>query len=145
MNKYMEIAYKEAKKAFKKGEVPIGAVIVKNDKIIAKAHNKKEKYRDPTKHAEILVIQKACKKLKTWHLDGCEIYITLEPCLMCCGGILHSRIKNIYYGVESKKFGYVESIDKLFNSKNTHKVHNVENMHCSECSEILNKFFKNKR
>lgn len=91
--KYMQIAIKEAKKAAKRGDVPVGAVIVYKNKIIAKAHNKKQLRRNSLKHAELLVINKACKKLKTWHLDECTIYVTLEPCMMCTGAIIESRIK----------------------------------------------------
>ena len=86
--KYMELAISMAKKAFKKGEIPVGAVIVKNGKIIAKSYNTKEKNKDVTCHAEINAIKKACKKLKTWHLEECELYTTLEPCMMCTGAII---------------------------------------------------------
>lgn len=141
----METALKEAKKAAKKGDVPVGAVIVRNNIIISKAHNEKEKKKNATRHAEIIAIEKACKKLKTWHLNDCEMYVTLEPCLMCCGAVIQSRIKNIYYGIESKRFGYVESIDKLLNKNNTHKMDKIENLNIKECSDVLNSFFKNKR
>ena len=111
MEKYMKIAYKEAEKAYKNGEVPVGAVIVKDNIVVSKAYNKKEKYQCTTKHAEIIAIEKACKKLKTWHLDDCEIYITMEPCMMCTGAIIQSRIKKIYYAIENEKFGYLNKID----------------------------------
>jgi tRNA(adenine34) deaminase len=119
MNEFMKEAFKEAQKAYKKDEVPVGAVIVKDGKIIARGYNQKEKCKNAIKHAEIIAIEKACEKLKNWHLEGCELYVTLEPCLMCCGAIIQSRIKKLYYGVKSERFGYVESVDKLFN-KNTH-------------------------
>ena len=99
MEKYMKIALKEAMKAEKHGDVPIGAVIVRNSKIIAKGHNKKEKKQMVTRHAEIEAVEKACKKLKTWHLEDCEIYTTVEPCVMCYGAIEQARIKKIIYGV----------------------------------------------
>ena len=92
---YMEQALKEAEKAYKKLEVPVGAVIVKDGKIIAKGHNQKETKTDTTKHAEIIAIQKASKKLKSWRLTDCEMYVTLEPCTMCAGAIINSRIKKI--------------------------------------------------
>jgi len=114
MEKYMKIAINEAKKAYKKGDIPVGAVIVKNNKIISKSYNKKEKNNCPIDHAEILVIKKACKKLKTWHLDGCTLYVTMEPCLMCAGALIQSRIEKIVYGVENSKFGFVGSIDNIF-------------------------------
>ena len=98
---YMNIAIKEAKKAYKYEEVPVGAVIVKNNKVIAKAFNKKEKTKNVTKHAEIIAISKACKKLKNWRLEDCIIYVTMEPCMMCSGAIEQSRIKKIVYGVKN--------------------------------------------
>ena len=140
----MKLAMKEATKAYKNGDVPVGAVIVKNNKVIAKAHNMKEKNKSAIKHAEIIAIEKACKKLKNWHLEGCELYVTLEPCLMCCGAIIQSRIKKLYYGVKSERFGYVESVDKLFN-KNTHIMTEVKNINDEESLKILQDFFKNKR
>ena len=91
----MEIALKEAKKAGREGEVPIGAAVVLNGKLISKAHNQREKKKRSTAHAEILAIEKACKKLKSWRLEQCEIYVTLEPCLMCLGAIINSRIKKL--------------------------------------------------
>lgn len=108
---FMKIAILEANKAFERNEVPVGAVIVKNKKIIAKAYNKKEKLKDVTSHAEILAIKKASKKLDNWRLDGCTIYVTLEPCVMCFGAILNSRIKKIVYGCSEKNFGFSKFID----------------------------------
>lgn len=138
MDKYMEIALKEAKKAYKKGEVPVGCVIVRNNKILAKTHNKKEKLKCSTKHAEILAIEKACKKIKTWHLEECEIYITMEPCMMCTGAILQSRIKKIYYSMKNEKFGYIEKIK----DKN---IEIFEGMKQKESLELLKRFFATKR
>ena len=99
--KYMKIAIKEAEKAFNIGEVPVGAVIVKNNKIIAKAYNKKEKLGSVTRHAEIIAIEKASKRISNWRLDNCDIYITLEPCPMCASAIKQSRIANIYCGLNN--------------------------------------------
>lgn len=145
MNKYMEAALKEAVKAYNKGDVPVGAVIVKNNKIIARAHNKKEKNNISVYHAEILAIIKACKKLKTWRLDDCELYVTLEPCLMCAGAILQSRISKIYFSTKNEKFGYVSSIDTILNSKNNHKVEINEGIYKEKSQKMLIDFFKNKR
>ena len=100
---FMQVALKEAKKAYKKLEIPVGAVIVKNGEIIAKAHNIKEEKKDTTKHAEIIAIQKASKKLESWRLNDCELYVTLEPCPMCAGAIIQSRIKKVYIGTLSVK------------------------------------------
>ena len=139
--KYMQIAIKEAKKAAKRGDVPVGAVIAYKDKIIAKAHNKKQLRKNSLKHAELLVINKACKKLKTWHLDECTIYVTLEPCMMCTGAIVESRIKNIYYATKSDKYGSLNKITK----KNKTKMQIDEGICKEESIAILKKFFKEKR
>ena len=141
----MDVALNEAKKAYKKGDVPVGAVIVKNGKVIAKAYNKKEKSKVATYHAEILAIQKACKKLKTWYLTDCELYVTLEPCLMCAGAIIQSRISKVYYATANTKFGYVSSIDSLLNDRNNHKVEVYEGMCKEQSQKLLTDFFKNKR
>ena len=139
MNDFMNLALKQALKAYKKQEVPIGAIIVKNGKIISKAYNKKENKQITTKHAEIIAIERACKKLKTWHLDGCEIYTTMEPCLMCYGAIEQSRISKIYYGLKNMNFG--------FKSK-----YNIETkLQICECKisneyiDYIKSFFKEKR
>ena len=108
---YMKIALKEAFRAYKAGDVPVGAVIVKNNKIISKAHNTKEKNKNAINHAEILVINKACKKLKTWHLNDCILYTTMEPCMMCCGAIIQSRIKEIHYILDNDQFGCLKLLE----------------------------------
>lgn len=112
MNCYMELALKEAYKSYKKGDVPVGAVIVKNGKIIAKAHNLKEKKHNPLMHAEIIAINKASKRLKRWRLDDCELYVTMEPCMMCTGAIIQSRIKKVYYSIENHDFGALKNISQ---------------------------------
>ncbi|WJG69196.1 nucleoside deaminase [Spiroplasma ixodetis] len=120
---YMEIALKLAKKAAINGDVPIGAIIVdENDNIIGRGFNKKEKDKDPTQHAEIIAIKKACKKNNNWRLLNCTIYTTLEPCLMCVGALLQTRIKHIVFALKDSKFGCVESLysltlDKRFNHR----------------------------
>lgn len=146
IEKYMQVAIKEAKKAYKNGDVPVGAVIVKNNKIIAKAYNKKQKHRLATHHAEIIAIEKACKKNKTWYLDDCEMYVTMEPCLMCAGAILQSRLKKIYYGVKNEKFGCIESIEHIFdNKKQNHRVI-VAGGYCQvKIEKMLKDFFKQMR
>ena len=103
--KYMKEALKEAKKAELIDEVPIGCVIVKDDKIIARGHNQRETNQSPIGHAEIIAINKASKKLKSWRLEGCDIYVTLEPCIMCSGAIIQSRISKVYYGAFDPKGG----------------------------------------
>ena len=142
-NKFMKQALKEAKKAYEKLEVPVGAVIVKDGKIIAKAHNLKETKTDTTKHAEILAIQKASKKLESWRLLDCEMYITLEPCSMCAGAIINSRIKKIYIGALDEKTGAAGSVLNLFEDyKFNHKVEVENGVMQKECENILKDFFK---
>lgn len=140
---YMELALNESLKALKSGDVPIGCVIVKDDKIISKAYNKKEKLNNVTKHAEIIAIEKACKKLKTWHLDECTIYTTMEPCLMCSGAIIQSRIKKIVYALPNPSFGEIENNNKVF--RNIEKVKIIDNIYKNESKKIVQNFFKNIR
>ena len=143
---YMKQALKEAEKAYKKLEVPVGAVIVKDGKIIARAHNQKETKTDTTKHAEILAIQKASKKLESWRLIDCEMYITLEPCSMCAGAIINSRIKKVYIGAMDEKTGAVGSVLNLFEDYTfNHKVESETGIMKKECQETLKKFFKELR
>ena len=143
---YMKQALKEAEKAYRKLEVPVGAVIVKDGKIIARAHNQKETKTDTTKHAEILAIQKASKKLETWRLIDCEMYVTLEPCSMCAGAIINSRIKKVYIGAMDEKTGAVGSVLNLFEDYTfNHKVEAETGVMEKECQEHLKKFFKELR
>ncbi len=142
----MEQALKEAKKAYKKLEVPVGAVIVKDGKIIARGYNQKETKTDTTKHAEILAIQKASKKLKSWRLIDCEMYVTLEPCSMCAGAIINSRIKKVYIGTMDEKTGAVGSKLNLFEDYTfNHKVDFEKGILKEECEKLLKQFFKELR
>jgi len=144
--KYMKIALNEAKKSLITDDVPVGALIVKNNKIISKSHNMKEKYKIATKHAEINVIEKACKKLNTWYLNDCILYVTMEPCLMCAGAIIQSRIKKIVYALPNEHFGYVDSIDKILsNKKNNHIVEIESGILEKEAKSLIQNFFINKR
>lgn len=141
---FLKKCYEHSLKAFNLKEIPIGCIVVKDDKIIASAHNQKEKYNNPIKHAEIIAIEKACKKLKTWCLEDCTMYVTSEPCVMCIGAISQARIKKVFFAVENKKFGY----SNFLNSKN--KIMNqyieitkIEDKYNS--SDLLKKFFEDKR
>ena len=146
IEKYMNLALKESKKAYDKDEVPIGAVIVKDDKIIARAHNLREKNKQACAHAEILAIQKACKKLDAWRLEDCDLYVTLEPCPMCAGAIINSRIKNLYIGAMEPKSGAVGSkLNLLKDYKFNHTVNVYFGVLENECSTILKVFFKELR
>ena len=143
---FMKEALKEAEKAYKKLEVPVGAIIVKDGKIIARAYNQKESKTDTTKHAEILAIQKASKKLESWRLIDCEMYVTLEPCTMCAGAIINSRIKKVYIGAMDEKTGAVGSVLNLFeNYKFNHKPESETGILKEDCEEILKRFFKELR
>ena len=138
MKKYMKIALKEANKAFKKNEIPIGAVIVKNGKIVAKAHNMREKKHISTYHAEIIAINKACKKMKNWRLNDCELYVTVEPCMMCCGAIIQSRLSTVIYGTQNENYGYSQVLIK-------NDVKLIGDVCKEECKKIIQNFFVKKR
>ena len=141
--KYMKEALKEAKKAYDKEEIPVGAIIVKDNKIIARAHNIKEEKKDTTKHAEIIAIQKASKKLNSWRLTDCEMYVTLEPCSMCAGALIQARLKKVYIGTMDKKTGACGSVLNLLDDyKFNHKVEIEDGIMQKECEYILKDFFK---
>lgn len=141
--KYMKQALKEAKKAYDKKEVPIGVVIVKDGKIIARAHNLKEIKKDTIEHAEIRAIKKASKKLDAWRLTDCEMYTTLEPCPMCAGAIIQSRIKKVYIGAMDEKTGACGSVLNLLKDyKFNHTVELEYGILEEECKKILKDFFK---
>lgn len=144
--KFMKEALKEAKKAYDKLEVPVGAVIVKDGKVIARAHNLKETKFDTTKHAEILAIQKASKKLNSWRLLDCEMYVTLEPCSMCAGALINSRIKKVFVGTDDEKTGAIGSVFNLLDDYSfNHTVEFEKGILKDECENILKEFFKNLR
>ena len=144
--KFMKEALKEAKKAYEKLEVPVGAVIVKDGKIIARAHNLKETKFDTTKHAEILAIQKASRKLNSWRLLDCEMYVTLEPCSMCAGALINSRVKKVYIGASDEKTGAVGSVFNLLDDYTfNHKVAYEKGIMKDECEDILKDFFRTLR
>lgn len=144
--KYMKIAYLEAEKAKKKDEVPIGAVIVLGDKIIARAHNLMEKKQVATAHAEILCIEKACKKLKSWRLEGAKLYVTVEPCAMCAGAIVNARISEVIFGANEEKSGCAESkYSILSDSGLNHTVKFTGGVLKEECANLLKEYFKQKR
>ena len=144
--KYMKLALREAKKAYDKKEIPVGAVIVKDGKVISRAHNLKELKNDTTKHAELLAIQKASKKLGCWRLEDCEMYVTLEPCSMCAGALIQSRIRKVYIGTMDYKTGACGSVLNLLSDyKFNHSVEVETGVLADECECILKDFFKNLR
>lgn len=145
-NIFMEEALNQAKIAFEKNEVPIGAVIVENNQIIATAYNQNIALKDPTAHAEILVLRKASIIRKSHRLDNCDLYVTLEPCAMCAGAISLARIKRIYYAASDFKFGAVENGARIFNSSSCyHKPEIYSGIAEKESKELIVNFFKSKR
>ena len=141
----LSLALEEAEKAREKGEVPVGAVIVKDGEIIARAHNLKETLKDPTAHAEILAIREACNKLNNWRLHGCEMYVTLEPCPRCAGAILQSRLSKIYIGTFDDTTGAAGSVVNILQNHNLNYFLEVVWENDEKCSKILTKFFKDRR
>ncbi|MBU6339414.1 MAG: nucleoside deaminase [Rickettsiales bacterium] len=145
-NSFMEEALKQARIAFEKDEVPVGAIIVENGKIIATAHNKNITLNDPTAHAEIVALREAALVKKSHRLDNCDIYVTLEPCAMCASAIALARIKRVYYAAKDDKFGAVENGARIFNSSSCHHRPEVySNIAEEKSKELLVKFFKSKR
>ena len=144
--KFIKLALKEAQKALLKDEVPIGCVIVKDNKVISRGHNLRENKQDVTEHAEIVAIKKACKKLNSWRLVDCELYVTLEPCPMCAGAIMNARIKNLYIGAMEPKFGSVGSkINLLEDIVYNHKVAVTNGILEEDALKIMRDFFKKLR
>ena len=135
---YMKMALEEALTAFRLNEVPIGCVLVKNGQVIAQAYNRKTLDNVATYHAEMLAIEMACKRLNTWYLDDCVLYTTVEPCMMCTGAIVQSRISKVVYGTSNEAFGHLEKTDGL-------KIMKVSGILGKECQDLLSKFFQEKR
>ena len=144
MNKFISAAINQAQKAYNAGEIPVGAVVVKDGKIISRGYNKRESSQIATKHAEIIAIEKACKKLGSWRLEDCDIYVSLEPCPMCLGACVNARLKNIYYAAEQTSSS--DNITSLLASSNrlNHKV-NLILIKDERASALLSQFFAQKR
>ena len=143
---FMKEALKEAQKAYIKDEVPIGCVIVKDNKIIARGHNLKEKNNNALLHAEIVALTKAQKKLNDWHLNDCTLYVTVEPCLMCTGAITQTRIKRVVYGCADPKGGAIDTVLNIKEIKNlNHYFESISKVLEKECSMIIKNYFKSKR
>ena len=142
---YMNLALEEAKKAAKEGEVPVGAVIVKDGEIIASTRNNREATGDATGHAELLAIREACNKLGGWHLDKCELYVTLEPCPMCMGAIINSRLKKVTFGAKDAKAGACGSVLDMRAYPLNHKPIVEGGLMQEDCAGVLKRFFEGKR
>lgn len=143
--KFMQTALENAKKAFDLGEVPVGAVIVKDGKIISTGYNMRETKQNALSHAEIEAINSACEKLGSWRLDGCEMYVTLEPCPMCTGAIINSRIKTVIFGAFDSRMGCMDSVINLCDYPFNHKVEIYAGICEDECKELMQKFFEKLR
>jgi len=147
MEKYMKRALELAQAAFDEGEVPVGAVIVKKTtgEIVGEGRNMRETAKNALAHAEIIAIDHACKKLGGWRLPECEMYVTLEPCPMCCGAIINSRIDNVYFGAYDIKSGSAVSVQKMFELPYNYRPEVVGGIMEQECSDILSEFFRQLR
>ncbi len=143
--KFMKEALKEAYKAYHKNETPIGAVAVYQNKIIARAHNLRETKQNTLMHAELQVIEKACKRLGTWRLEEVSIYVTLEPCVMCAGAMIQARVENVFYGAKNNRYGAHQGAIHLFDADWNHRIHIQGGILEEECSTALTTFFKELR
>jgi len=143
--RFMAEALKLAKKAAKRDEVPVGAVVVKNGKIIARAYNLREHRADPSAHAELLAMRRAARKIGRWRLDDCTLYVTLEPCVMCAGCIINSRIPNVVFGAYDMRFGGMGSVYDMNEGKLNHTVSLTGGIMKEECAAVLSEYFKGKR
>lgn len=144
-NKYMRLAIKEAEKAEKENEVPVGAVIVKDGSVIATGRNRRESENNALCHAEIEAINSACKALESWRLSDCDLYVTLEPCPMCAGAIINARLRRVYYGAFDDKAGSFGSVADFNHLKYNHKPETYAGIMEDECQLLLTDFFKNIR
>ncbi len=143
---FMRRAYREAQAALEAGEVPVGAVIVHDGRVIAEAHNQREGLNDPTAHAEMIAITQAAAALSSWRLEGCTLYVTLEPCPMCAGAIVQARIPTVVYGARDPKAGAVDSLFHLLNdARLNHRCDVVDGVLGPECGAILTEFFRQQR
>jgi tRNA(adenine34) deaminase len=143
---FMRIAFEEALIAYKSGEIPVGAVLVKDGVIISKAHNKRESLNDPTAHAEVIALREGARILGNWRLIDTTLYVTKEPCIMCAGAMLNARIKRLVYGCKDERYGAINSIYTLFSDgRLNHEIEVVNGVLKDECSKILRNFFEERR
>ena len=143
---YMRLALEEAEASYAKDEVPVGAVLVVDDRVIAKAHNSKEETNDPTAHAELMVIREGARKNSEWRMADATLYVTKEPCVMCAGAMINARLGRLVYGCKDERFGAVNSRHQLLHEPSlNHEVRVVPGVLEEQCAEILKKFFKKRR
>ena len=144
--KYMKMALAEARKAYQRAEVPIGAVVVCNDQVVGRGFNLREQTQDPTSHAEMIALREAAENEASWRLEECQLYVTLEPCPMCAGAILQSRIKRLVYGASDPKAGAVRSLYQLLDDDRfNHQVEVVSGVMKEESAQLLKDFFRGLR
>ena len=142
----MQIALEEAQLALQEEEVPVGAAIVHDGRLIARAHNQRERLRDPTAHAEMIAITQAAESLRSWRLEGCTLYVTLEPCPMCAGAIVQARVPTVVYGAADPKAGAVDSLYQMLSDPRlNHRVETIAGVLAAPCGEILSRFFQQQR
>ena len=143
---FMKMALEEAREAYRRGEVPVGAVLVREGNVLARAHNSPIGMNDPSAHAEMLVLRKAAEIMGNYRLAGTELYVTIEPCIMCAGAIVHARVERVIFGARDPKFGAVASLYNILDDKRlNHQVKVTEGIMGDECGEIISRFFKEKR
>lgn len=143
---FMRLALQEAERAFAEDEVPIGAVIVRDQRVVASAHNQREQLRDPTAHAEMIALTQAAAALESWRLENCTLYVTLEPCPMCAGAIVLARVPRVVYGAADPKAGAVDSLYRLLSdARLNHQAEVVPGLLRAACGEVLSRFFQEKR
>jgi tRNA(adenine34) deaminase len=144
--RWMRLALDEARAAADEDEVPVGAIVVANGRVIGSGHNQREQLADPTAHAEMIAITQAAATLGSWRLEGCTLYVTLEPCPMCAGAILQARVPAVVWGAADPKAGAVETLYRLFeDSRLNHRVEHVGHVLADDCGRILTEFFRRKR
>ena len=144
--RFMRMALSQAQAALAADEVPVGAVIVRDERVIAAAHNQRETLRDPTAHAEMIAITQAAEALRDWRLEGCALYVTLEPCPMCAGAILQARLPLVVYGATDPKAGAVQSLYQILSdARLNHRCQVVPGVLAGPCGEILTRFFARQR
>jgi tRNA(adenine34) deaminase len=142
----MQLAYREAERAFAEDEVPVGAIVVFEERVIAAAHNQREQLNDPTAHAEMIAITQAAEALGSWRLEGCTLYVTLEPCVMCAGAIVQARVPSLVYAAPDPKAGAVDTLYQILtDSRLNHQVEVVSGVLGEPCGAILTQFFQEKR
>ena len=141
----MRLAIRQARRADRMDEVPVGAVVVHQGVVVGRGHNLRESRQDVTLHAEIMAIRQACRRLGRWRLEGCDLYVTLEPCIMCAGAIIQARIRTLYYGADDPKTGACGSLTDLFSLRHNHRVTVVPGLLAAESSALLKVFFQRRR